>query len=150
MATEKRLIDAIKVADKVSAIHFYITGLRNGKVLLNKYMEDYRCEVLRILSEAPTVDAVEVVRCKDCKHFVADTKVGGKWISVKDRLPETYTRVLVRVNGYKEILVGWYTETFKDSNNEKFDCWSIEYKLSERRMEPVTHWMPLPQPPKGE
>ena len=73
-----------------------------------------------------------------------------KWISVKDRLPETYTRVLVRVNGYKEILVGWYTETFKNSNNEKFDCWSIEYKLSERSMEPVTHWMPMPAPPKGE
>ena len=68
MANEKRLIDANALADKVSAIHFYITGLRHGKTLLNKYLGDYRCEVLRILSEAPTVDAVEVVFCDECEN----------------------------------------------------------------------------------
>ena len=83
-------------------------------------------------------------------YLIAHGVTVQEWISVKDRLPKPYTRVIVRVNGYKDILVGWYTETFKDSNNEKFDCWCIEYKLSERSMEPVTHWMPMPQPPKGE
>ena len=26
--------------------------------------------IRRVIDEAPTVDAVEVVRCKDCKHYV--------------------------------------------------------------------------------
>ena len=27
------------------------------------------CNVLAVIDEQPTVDAVEVVRCKDCKHW---------------------------------------------------------------------------------
>lgn len=38
-----------------------------GRVLAVAY-ELYR----RMIAEAPTVDAVEVVRCKDCKHGVWD------------------------------------------------------------------------------
>ena len=50
MAKEKRLIDAnalVKIAEK-------------------------RCGVVNIkhIDEQPTVDAVEVVRCKDCKHWL--------------------------------------------------------------------------------
>ena len=49
MAKEKRLIDAnalVKIAEK-------------------------RCGVVNIkhIDDMPTVDAVEVVRCKDCKHW---------------------------------------------------------------------------------
>lgn len=36
-------------------------------------------ECLREIEEAPTVDAVPVVRCKDCKHLVA-VNVNGKGI----------------------------------------------------------------------
>lgn len=32
---------------------------------------EYVCE--DIVDEAPTVDAVEVVRCKDCKHMIAQS-----------------------------------------------------------------------------
>ena len=31
----------------------------------------------RLLFEEPTVDAVEVVRCKDCKHFINPTCSDG-------------------------------------------------------------------------
>ena len=71
MATEKRLIDAVELADKVFSIIVYSTGMRNGKTLLFEILEKYRNEVLRAICKAPTVDAVEVVRCKDCKHGCA-------------------------------------------------------------------------------
>ena len=53
MATEKRLIDANALKRKAEPEE--VTG--EGIV----YVQD--------IDEAPTVDAVEVVRCKECKHW---------------------------------------------------------------------------------
>ena len=62
-----------------------------------------------------------------------------EWISVKDRLPEPGERVLV--------CIGAVFEAFIDSAGK----WQRYYSapLNEVLGEP-THWMPLPQPPKGE
>ena len=57
MANEKRLIDANAVMKEVERC------FAPPRTLLTVY------EVLSgIIKNAPTVDAVEVVRCKDCKH----------------------------------------------------------------------------------
>ena len=56
MAPEKRLIDANALKEKAEPEE--VTG--EGIV----YVQD--------IDEAPTVDAVEVVRCKDCKHWLKD------------------------------------------------------------------------------
>ena len=58
MANEKRLIDANKA--RVVAQRIY-----SDPVLVHA--------ILNTLNETPTVDAVEVVRCKDCKKV----NVGG-------------------------------------------------------------------------
>ena len=62
MANEKRLIDANKI---MNGIALYAAE--------NAYLNDTALDVLKMvagwLNEAPTVDAVEVVRCKDCKHL---------------------------------------------------------------------------------
>lgn len=58
------------------------------------------------------------------------------WISVKDRMPRESDPVLVWGNGFIE--VGWYGETLGRWMSENFD-----YDEGE-----VTHWMPLPEPPK--
>lgn len=34
-------------------------------------------QVLSIINHIPTIDAVEVVRCKDCKHWVIDDYWNG-------------------------------------------------------------------------
>lgn len=61
MLTEKRLIDA--------------NALR---AVLKK--EECDCEVFPwAVDNAPTVDAVEVIRCKDCKHK-ADVMGGGNYL----------------------------------------------------------------------
>ena len=61
MANEKRLIDAAELDRKLEA-------------LAKRYYEQGRMEAAKdysfvqtVLLSAPTVDAVEVVRCKDCK-----------------------------------------------------------------------------------
>lgn len=50
-------------------------------------------EVLDCVDEQPTVDAVQVIRCKDCKHFDTDTgKKGYYFCPMLDtfRRPEGY------------------------------------------------------------
>ena len=61
MASEKKLIDANALMEELSSLTMTITGLRDGKGVLAEFMNEYRNSVLRIVDEAPTVDAVEVV-----------------------------------------------------------------------------------------
>lgn len=67
-----------------------------------------------------------------------DRVPGSKWISVKERLPEVGEDVLAYLGeGIFEIC--W---TLKDG------CW--ETRDSYLDMDAVTHWQPLPEPPKEE
>lgn len=63
MANEKRLIDVNEELRKMQAV------LDKNQEL--KDTAAYRTfeNVIKGLQKAPTVDAVPVVRCKDCKHF---------------------------------------------------------------------------------
>lgn len=65
-----RIIDADELTEELSSLTTTITGLRAGKGVLREFMTEYRKSVLRIVDEQPTIDAVPVVRCKDCKHLV--------------------------------------------------------------------------------
>lgn len=48
-------------------------------------------EFMRDIDERPTVDAVEVVRCKDCKHFTEGMAIGMcKRIPDRPILPMPY------------------------------------------------------------
>ena len=65
MASEKRLIKVVDATAVYNGIALYMAE--------NAYLNDTALDVLKMvagwLNEAPTVDAVEVVRCKDCKHL---------------------------------------------------------------------------------
>lgn len=54
----KRLIDADALKCRFLA---FMTGAHTT------YLEDHN--ITMIVNQAPTVDAVEVVRCRDCKHW---------------------------------------------------------------------------------
>ncbi len=58
------------------------------------------------------------------------------WISVKDRLPETRKRVLVFIK--------------KPANYTSIDTDRMVDDKWVRWGRYVTHWMPLPEPPKGD
>ena len=62
MANEKRLIDANDLKQKAVPHYF-----------------DNCCYAVSVkdIDDAPTVDAVEVVRCKDCKHWKPSGSVAG-------------------------------------------------------------------------
>lgn len=87
-----------------------------------------------------------------------DNNVPTKWISVNDRLPQEDGSYLVTINsfnGCKYIDVRWFA---KDGEIvDKYELAGQEnvwyYYDSEWgyiSIDSVTHWMPLPQPPKGE
>ena len=60
-----RLIDAMQTVIKMSG---RITPL----IQMGANPTQVYNEVLQVVAEAPTVDAVEVVRCRDCKWYMPD------------------------------------------------------------------------------
>ena len=69
MANEKRLIDANALKTKVFNLTLYVQGLRFGKTVINNILESYRRGVFEEIDNAPTEDAVEVVRCEKCRYY---------------------------------------------------------------------------------
>lgn len=68
--TTARLIDASALKWKLGQVTLYVPWLRFGKTAISKILESYRRAVFEEIDNAPTVDAVAVVRCKDCKHYM--------------------------------------------------------------------------------
>ena len=83
--------------------------------------------------------------CKLAENIADDLIAGGvtvqKWISVDDRLPEEKVNCIVH-----------YKHAYCDND----DYWAIGIcfydgeKFQFNSAYKVTHWMPLPEPPKGE
>ena len=67
-------------------------------------------------------------------HLIANGVTVQEWISVEDRLPEPKEKAIC-LSRDGEMMIGIYTEW-----GWMFPCY----------FEGPTHWMPLPQPPKGE
>ena len=74
-------------------------------------------------------------------HLIANGVTVQEWISVDDRLPEEKVDCIVH---YKHAYCnndGYWAIGFCFYDGEKFRI-DLAYK--------VTHWMPMPEPPKGE
>ena len=65
-----------------------------------------------------------------------------EWISVEDRLPEPYVSVLVHMPGEKPF------RTVREGFISNDGIW--QSAMVRREPGEVTHWQPMPQPPKGE
>ena len=57
-----------------------------------------------------------------------------KWISVEDRLPENFSMTIIFRDDCCKARIGWLID----------GSWSVPEGVR------VTHWMPLPEPPKEE
>ena len=65
-----------------------------------------------------------------------------QWISVDDRLPEPFVSVLVHMPGEKPC------PTVHEGFISNDGIW--QSAMFRREPGEVTHWQPMPQPPKGE
>lgn len=64
-----------------------------------------------------------------------------EWISVKDRMPSMKDIVLVYDTFFEDVSIGYISEFLGERT-----IWIIDY--GESVSDTVTHWMPLPEPPK--
>lgn len=75
-----------------------------------------------------------------------------EWVSVEDRLPEEthhfggsgFSDDLLVVDSEGDIFIGYY---FFPWGSQKLKGFKVS---SQKVTMPITHWMPLPEPPKGE
>ena len=64
-----------------------------------------------------------------------------EWISVDDRLPDYFTSVLVWCPGNKCIYAAY--------RNARQEWYTFDDTIGHVVVNMVTHWMPMPHPPKG-
>ena len=106
-------------------------------------MMDIREKLVELLTEFYGCDPMyyDVDALAIADHLVSNGVTVQEWISVDDRLPEETINCIVH-----------YQHAYCDND----DYWAIGfccYDGEKFQLGPaykVTHWMPLPQPPKGE
>lgn len=88
--------------------------------------------------EMEGVDWCDAQHIRDLLTEAAAALRAQEWVEVNERLPEYDERVLTYHDYHKRIVEAKRTSTTKQG-----EVWSCEYGHY------ITHWMPLPQPPKG-
>ena len=100
---------------------------------------------------------------KTTECFMAGYQAAQQWISVKDRLPnvEKTSRSLRRESScillasYGNVYAAHLCEDWSDRSLFIFEactcnCRAFDMEIDEWKLDQVTHWMPLPAPPKEE
>ena len=106
---------------------------------------DVREKLVEILKQAPFEGKVldewwweeKIKRIAD--HLLSNGVTVQEWISVKDGLPESGKESVLIGLRWGEVDIGWCED----------GRWRSEF-VNEYEDGEVTHWMPLPNPPKGE
>ena len=121
----RKPISPHELADPIEAVADY---LLDSGVTVQENME-ISDELLKQLKNAPITNwkeepSIEVVQ---------------EWISVDDRLPENGKEGVLIALRWGEVDIGWCED----------GRWRSEF-VNKYEDGEVTHWMPIPQPPKGE
>ena len=91
-------------------------------------------DALHVIDSIPAADVVEQEQ---------ESKLLNGWISVKDRLPDYFTSVLVWCPGNKCIYAAY--------RNARQEWYTFDDTIAGHVVvNMVTHWMPMPDPTKGE
>ena len=113
---------------------------------------DVREKLVELLTEFYGCDPMyyDVDALAIADHLVSNGVTVQEWISVKDKLPPYNHDVLVyRPNMAMKIVVDSYDGYYGEDDAEWHEGWA-KYGKDIHNNPLITHWMPLPQPPKGE
>ena len=102
------------------------------------------------ISYDQSLGVYDLLDMRDGAGYIADLLIANgvtvqEWISVKDRLPEKGTEVLA-FDHYGRPLIAKLVENYYFSDGVSWYD-RLGYYLG---MSIITHWMPLPEPPKEE
>ena len=100
---------------------------------------DVRKKLVELLRDVQYLGGLEE---KIADHLIANGVMVQEWISVTDRLPKPFVSVLVYMPGEEPFST--VHEGFISNNG----IW--QSAMFRREPGEVTHWQPMPQPPKGE
>ena len=121
-------------------------------------------EVFKDLCEAPTGGVNEDFTIGTLKeshtnlfirtlagHLVSlNYRKQSEWISVDERLPRYNDKVLVyRPTMGEKILADTYKGYYNEDTGDWEEGW-VNFGQNSIGMNVITHWMPLPEPPKGD
>ena len=109
---------------------------------------DVRGKLVELLRNSPHLDTVKGYKGNDCTFeqgadwLIAHGVTVQEWIPVKDRLPDAggYVVCIAKRNPFSRFMP-MVARTEKNG-------WANT--ITEQYISEVTHWIPLPDPPKGE
>ena len=107
-----------------------------------------REKLVELLRNSPHLDTIKGYKGNDCTFeqgadwLIANGVTLQEWISVEDRLPKPFAPVLVQMPGEEPF------PTVRDGFISNDGIW--QSAMFRREPGEVTHWKPMPQPPKGE
>ena len=79
---------------------------------------------------------------------IAEAQEVGKWISVKERMPEEFKMVLVAVRGYGPTFGYYRLPRKKHLSVVKGGLWVTPFLTYTEDKNMITHWMPIPPIPQ--
>ena len=105
---------------------------------------DVREKLVELLTEFYGCDPMyyDVDALAIAQHLIDNGVTVQEWISVDDRLPEPFVPVLVQMPGEEPF------PTVREGFISNDGVW--QSAMFSREPGEVTHWQPMPQPPKGE
>ena len=93
---------------------------------------------------ADVIEKLDAINQRQMMEIAVLSKL--KWISVTERLPEIRKKVLVLAYG-NDVFTAMLTNR-AENNNPVFECDKSFLEIAKPGR--ITHWMPLPEPPKEE
>ena len=105
---------------------------------------DVREKLVELLTNSQQLDVLDWATGWEeaANYLIAHGVTVQEWISVKDRLPEPFVSVLVHMPGEEPC------PTVREGFISNDGIW--QSAMFRREPGEVTHWQPMPQPPKGE
>lgn len=127
LSDNDELIDRKALKEEIESLRMTITGMRNGKTMTAKALEEYKKSILRIIDAQQTVN-------------------NDGWNPVEEGLPEEGQKVLV---WYEYSRYGEYNRMFKTYGiGWQFDGhWSGDMSGTKAR---CIAWRPLPEQYRGD